>query len=361
MKRVIITIIVVVGVLALIGWVLSNNKKENEAKTAVVAETGGAIVVKAAKVSRQPIVLDFSANGTFAANQDLTLLSELSGRVTRILVKEGSRVSRGQVLAVVDPEILSLDKQAAEDALQKLKTDYERYKSSFETGGVTKAQLDDIELQLRNAETRLQQANRRVQDANIKSPINGIVNRRDIEVGAYLSAGTELFEIVDLSQLKLKVTANENQVVNLKVGDKVAIISSVFPDKEFNGTVSFIAAKADNTLNYPVEITVDNTAATQLKAGMYGTAHFKFPQQEPTILIPRGAFVGGVNSNRIYVLDADSTAKTRDVVAGRIFGEQVEILRGLEEGETVITSGQINLVDGAKVETQVDSTANSQS
>lgn len=354
MKRVIITIIVVAGSLALIGWILSKNKAENEAKAAVVAETGGAIVVKAATVSEQPIVLDFSANGNFAANQDLMLLSEVSGRVTRILVKEGARISRGQVLAHVDPEILSLDKQAAEDALQKLKTDHERYKSSYETGGVTKAQLDEIELQLRNAEVRLQQANRRVQDANIKAPISGVINRRVIEVGAYLSPGTELFEIVDLSQLKLKVTANESQVVNLKTGDKVTITSSVFPGKEFDGTISFIAAKADNTLNYPLEILVGNTSDSELRAGMYGTAHFQFPQQAPAILIPRGSFVGGVNSNQVYVLAADSTAEIRDVVAGRIFGEQVEILRGLEENETVITSGQINLVDGTKVEVLVD-------
>src|SRR5690606_6537757 len=260
----------------------------------------------------------------------------------------------GQVLALVDSEISNLDKQAAEEALQKIKTDYERYKSSFETGGVTRAQLDEIELQLRNAEIQVQQATRRVQDANIKSPINGIINRRDIEVGAYLSPGTDLFEIVDLSRLKLKVTANETQVVNLKVGDKVTIVSAVFPDQEFNGTINFIAAKADNTLNYPVEITVDNSGASELRAGMYATAQFKFPQEEPTILIPRGAFVGGVNSNQVYVLTADTTAAVRQVVAGRIFGEQVEILRGLEEGETVITSGQINLVDGAKVQAQVD-------
>ncbi|SFC07898.1 RND family efflux transporter, MFP subunit [Parapedobacter composti] len=352
MKRVIITIVVVIGVLALIGWVLSKNKAENEAKTAVVAETGGAIVVKTAEVSRQPIVLDFSANGNFAANQDLLLKSEVSGRVTRILVKEGARVSRGQTLALVDPELSSLDKQAAEEALQKLKTDYARYQSSYETGGVTKAQLDEIELQLRNAEIKLQQANRRVADANIKAPFSGIINSRLIEVGAYLSPGTDLFEIVDISQLKLKVTANETRVVNLKVGDKVTITSTVFPDKEFSGTVSFIAAKADNSLNYPVEITVNNAAASELKAGMYGTAHFRFSQQQPAILIPRGAFIGGVNSNRIYVLGKDTTAVPREVIAGRIFGEQVEILKGLEEGETVITSGQINLSEGAKVQPQ---------
>ena len=354
MKRIIITIVIVIGLLALIGWVLNNNKKENEAKTAVVAQTGGAVVVRAATVSKEPISLNFSANGNFAANQDLTLLSEVSGRITRILVQEGARVSRGQVLAHVDSEYLTLDQQAAEDALQKLKTDQERYKSSFETGGVTKAQLDEIELQLRNAENRLQQANRRVQEAHIKAPINGIINRRYIELGAYLSQSTELFEIVDVSRLKLRVTANETQVGNLKVGDKVSISSTVFPDKEFTGTINFIAAKSDNTLNYPVEIIVDNNDASQLKAGMYATAHFDFPQQAPAILIPRGSFVGGVSSNQVYLLGSDSTAIIREVVAGRILGEQVEILRGLEEGETVITSGQINLVDGVKVQAQVD-------
>ena len=354
MKRIIITIVIVIGLLALIGWVLNNNKKENEAKTAVVAQTGGAVVVRAATVNKEPISLNFSANGNFAANQDLTLLSEVSGRITRILVQEGTRVSRGQILAHVDSEYLTLDQQAAEDALQKLKTDQERYKSSFETGGVTKAQLDEIELQLRNAENRLQQANRRVQDAHIKAPINGIINRRDIELGAYVSQSTELFEIVDVSRLKLRVTANETQVGNLKVGDKVSISSTVFPDKEFTGTINFIAAKSDNTLNYPVEIIVDNNDASPLKAGMYATAHFDFPQQAPTILIPRGSFVGGVSSNQVYVLGSDSTAVIREVVAGRILGEQVEILRGLEEGETVITSGQINLVDGVKVQAQVD-------
>lgn len=353
MKRIIITIVVIAGLLALIGWVLTNNKKENEAKTAVVAETGGATVVNTAEVSRQPIVIDFSANGNFAANQDLKLLSEVSGRITKLLVKEGARVSRGQVVALVDPELTTLDRQVAEENLQKLKTDYDRYKSSYETGGVTKSQLDNVELQLRNAEIKLQQESRRVADANIKAPINGIINSRNVEVGAYLSPGTELFEIVDLSQLKLKVTANETQVVHLKVGDEVAVTSTVFPDMTFAGKVAFIAAKADNTLNYPVEIIINNNHDTELRAGMYGTAHFKFPQTEPAILVPHGAFVGGVNSNQVYVLGADSTAMLRKVVAGRIFGEQVEVVDGLKEGETVITSGQINLVDGAKVAVQV--------
>lgn len=353
MKRVLITILLIVGIGALAAWVLTKNKKENEAKSAVVAELSGAVMVTGTTVAKEEVDLSFAANGNFAANQDLKLLAEASGRITRILVQEGSRVSRGQVLAHIDAEYASLEVRRAEDALATLKVDYERYKSSYETGGVTKSQLDEIEYRVRDTENQVQQAKRRVQDAYVRAPIAGIINSRSIEMGAYVSPATELFEIVDLSRLKLKVSANESQVVNIKVGDKVLVSSSVLPGQEFTGTVSFIAPKSDNTLNFPVEILLEQGAVSTLKAGMYGTAHFKLPAQEPSIVIPRTAFVGSVNSNQVYTLAADSSAVIREVVPGRIIGERVEVLSGLEEGEIVITSGQINLTDGTKVNATV--------
>ncbi len=352
MKRTIITILIVAGIAVLIGWVLSKNKKENEEKTAFIAEGSGAVFVNVQKVSKQPLNLDFSSNGNFAAWQDLQLLAENSGRITRILVSEGSRVSRGQVLAHIDAEYLNLELESAEDALAKIKTDQGRYKSSYETGGVTQSQVDEIDLNLRNAENRVQQAKRRLQDAYVKAPINGIINKRNIEVGTYVSPGTELFDIVDVSKLKLLVNANEYQVISLQNGTPAKITSNVFPDKEFNGKVTFIAAKADNSLNYPVEILVENEGSQQLKAGMYGTAYFEFPETQPTVVIPRTAFVGSVSSNQVYVLQNGNRAKVTSVTPGRILGEQVEILSGLTENDTVIISGQVNLVDGTEVNPQ---------
>lgn len=353
MKRVLITLLIVAASIALIAYVLTQNKKENEAKAAVVAETGGAVAVTAMKATLQEVNLDFTANGNFVANQDLKLLAEASGRITQILVAEGSRVSRGQVLAHIDAEYASLDVQRAEDALQKLRVDYERYKSSFETGGVTRAQLDDIEFNLRNTENQVQQAKRRLSDSYVKAPISSIVNKRMVEVGTFVGPGAELFEIVDISRLKLEVTANEYQVVHLKVGDRVGIYSSVFPDREFSGTINFIAPKADNTLSYPVEILVDNNGADGLRAGMYGSARFRLPTLEPSIVIPRTAFAGSVSSNQVYLVGSDSTAVLTNVTAGRILGEEVEVLSGLQEGDLVISGGQINLVDGVKITPQI--------
>jgi len=350
MKRGIITAIILIVVIGVIAWVLNGNKKENDAQTALVSQGSGAVSVRIAAVKKENVDLDFSVNGNFAPYKELNFLSENAGRVTKIYVEEGDYVKKGQLLAHIDAEIINTDKETAQANLDNAIRDEARYTSSFATGGVTQQQLDQAKLATRNARLRLQSSTRRVSDANLVSPINGIVNKKYIEVGAFVNAqGTQMFELVDVSKLKLNVSINENQVANLKVGNSVQIKSNVFPADNFAGKITFIAAKADNTLNFPVEIEVENSHSNKLKAGMYGTAIFKFPKQAPAITVPRGAFVGSVSSNQLFVLENGRIAKIRKVIAGRIIGDQVEIIDGLKEGETVITSGQINLVDGSEV------------
>jgi membrane fusion protein (multidrug efflux system) len=351
MKRVIIIIIVVVAALGAIAYVLTNNKKKNAEKTAFIAKGGGAVAVRIASVEKKIVDLDFSVNGVFAPNQELNFMAESAGRVSKIFVKEGDHVSKGQVIARIDAEIINTDRETAEANLQNAVRDEARYSSSFATGGVTQQQLDQARLAVQNARLRLQSATRKVSDANLKSPINGIVNKKYVEVGAFVNAqGTQMFELVDVSSLKLKVTVNESQVASLKVGDRIEIKSSVFPTEKFSGKVTFIAAKADATLNFPIEVQVANNTKNSLRAGMYGTAVFNFPKQAPSILIPRTSFVGSVSSNQVFVLDkSNNTAKVRNVVTSRILGDNVEIVDGLKEGESVIISGQINLADGTEV------------
>jgi len=349
-RRGIITIVSVIAVLILIGWVLQNNKKKNAEITASVASGNeGAIAVNIEKASRSEVDLNFSANGTFSANQDLTLAAEYSGRVTKILVDEGSRVSKGQVLVRIDDELLDVDMETAQANYQNALRDLERYESSYKTGGVTQQQLDNARLNVRTNQAKVQSSKRKFNDANIKAPISGIINKRFIEQGSFINAGTQLFEIVDVSKLKLNVTVNEGQVVSLKQGKTATIKSNVFPNKTFTGKITFIAAKADNSLSFPIEIEVTNNSANELKAGMYGTAVFEFAKEEPVLSVPRSAFVGSVSSNKVYILDGN-TAKVRNITAGRILGDRVEVLDGLKEGETVITSGQVNLTDGAPVQ-----------
>ncbi|MRX39148.1 efflux RND transporter periplasmic adaptor subunit [Flavobacterium sp. LC2016-23] len=352
MKKTIITIVIIIAALGVIGYILNNNKKENKAKTDIVAEKNAAVSVKVAAVKTEEVSLSFVANGNFEPIQELTFSAEKSGKVISVLAKEGDYVRVGQTLLTVRGDVINVSAQQAQAVYQNAKSDYARYENAFKTGGVTKQQVDQAKLALTNAQSSLTQANINVGDTKVKAPINGFINKKYIEPGSILSGmpATALFDIVNVSKLKLKVTVNESQVASLKVGNAVNITASVYPDKAFSGKITFIAAKADESLNFPVEIEIANNSDNDLKAGMYGTGNFGSKQQKQNLMVvPRNAFVGSVSSNEIFVVEK-GIAKLRKVTAGRILGDQVEIINGLTDGETVIVTGQINLQDGNTVE-----------
>ncbi|MDD5148915.1 MAG: hypothetical protein PHC28_00345 [Flavobacterium sp.] len=116
------------------------------------------------------------------------------------------------------------------------------------------------------------------------------------------------------------------------------------------GKITFIASKADQTLNFPIEIEVDNNPNNDIKAGMYGTATFgaNAAKQAEVKTIPRTAFVGSVSSNQVFVVN-NNVATLKKIVSGRILGDKVEILDGLNDGDIVVTSGQINLSEKTKI------------
>lgn len=340
-----------IGVLVLFGFILSKNKAKNDAETAIVAQENSAVAVRIEQVKTELVSTDFVANGNFYPFQELNFSAENPGRVTQVLVKEGSVVKIGQVLAVIKGDRLSVDVQSAKAAYETALADSERFSNAFKTGGVTQQQLDQAKLNLATAKARLDQANISFGDASIKSTINGVVNKKYIEPGSVVTSGTPLFDLVNVSKLKLKVTVNENQIAFLKEGSDIKVKASVYPDKEFTGKITFIAPMADASLNFPVEIEILNNENNDLKAGMYGTAYFEATDKDANKIkiIPRNAFVGSVSSNEVFVIK-DNKAVLTKIVSGRIFGDKVEVLEGLNDGETVVVGGQINLTDGATVE-----------
>lgn len=352
MKKNIITVLVIIGALVIIAFTLLNNKKENQAKIDIVAQKNASVSVKIDTVKTENIALNFSVNGSFEPIQELSFTAERSGKIIQVLVKEGDAVRIGQTLAILRSDAVNVSAQTANASYQNALTDYNRYENAYKTGGVTKQQLDQAKMQLVNAKANLSQANISLGDTQIKATINGIVNKRFVEPGSYVSAtpATTLFEIVNVSKLKLKVNVNEKQVADLKIGTTTIVTSSVYPDKTFSGKITFIAPKADSSLNFPVEVEITNNASNDLKAGMYGTAEFTPKQQKQNLMIiPRIAFVGSVNSNQVFVIN-NGIAILKTVTAGRILGDKVEILKGLSNGEVVITTGQINLQDGNTVD-----------
>lgn len=335
--------------LTFIAMKLNANKESNEERVAIVRQSSsGAVTVQVLTIKASAIDQTFNENGNFEAVNQIELTSELAGRVRELYVKEGSVVKAGQVIAKIDNEILNANHAESKARLSQKKQNLERYEQALKSGGVTQKQVDDARLELESAQAQAVQVSKNLSNALVKAPVNGIINKRFVEIGTYLAAGNKIVEIVDDAKLKLTVNVNEYQVIQLHNGDKVEVTASVYPEVSYEGVITFIAAKSDASLNYPVEIEIKNIAGKALKAGMYGTASFKPVQKTSSLFIPRSAFQGGINSNLVFLHD-NGKAKLQKIIAGRAYGDQVEVREGLKVGDQVIVTGQINLVDGKDI------------
>ncbi|WP_413511551.1 efflux RND transporter periplasmic adaptor subunit [Myroides odoratus] len=349
MKK-IITALVFVVLLGGTIYILNKNKSKNEEETAIVAEQSATISVRAEQAKVEVVDTSYKANGNFVPYQEVTIAAETAGRVAKLMVDEGAKVRKGQILALVNSDQINVQVRNAEAAYATAKADAARFESAFTTGGVTKQQLDQVKLMVQNAEANLKSAQITAGDAHIKAPIDGIINKKHVEQGSFVAPGAPIFDLVNVNQLKLRVNIDESHVANLKEGDILNIQASVFPNDTFEGKVTFIAPKADAALNYPVDLLLTNNKDNKLRAGMYGSVYFKADKNQdiPLLIVSRNAFVGSVSSNLVYRI-IDNKAVATPVVAGRNLGDFVEILEGLKEGDVVITSGQINLTDQAPV------------
>lgn len=349
MKKTLIYIIVAAVLVGLAAYKIAGNKEKQTKEVKEVAKQVDKINVNVVTVSRENINTDYSANGTFIPKQEMNQSSEIAGRIVSVLVKEGSRVSAGQTLATIKRDAIEVDVTQAQNNLQNAIIDNQRYENAYKTGGVTKQQLDNSRLQLKNMQAAVKAQGVRVNDTSIRAGISGTINKKMVEPGTVVSVGTSMFEIVNINSLKLSVLVDESQVGRIALGQEVPINVNVLPEDSFSGRITFIAPKSDASLNFPVEIEVQNRG--NLKAGMYATALFKTNHGAETqnmLTVPAEAFVNGVSSGQLFIVN-NGIAKLIKVQTGKVYGDKVQILSGLNGGKQVVTSGQINLDNGAKI------------
>lgn len=345
-KRTLYTILALLGIAVVIFFILQGNKKKNEAEVAVVAERNSSVAVRTARVTAQDLSGEFLVNGLFVPNREADISSEMSGQLAALYVKEGSYVRAGQSIGRMVGDKLNVNESNAQANLANAQQNLSRYEQAYKTGGVTALQLDQARLQVTNARAQLQSARLTSGDTNIVSRISGIVNQKFVEVGTVLNPGTPIVQIVDISTVKLRVDVDQQLLANLKIGDRIMVKPDVSSDT-VEGRITFIAPAASGALKFPVEIQVSNSF-NKLRAGMYGTAQFNRSSEGKVLTVPRAAFVGSVSDNLIFVV-RNNVAHMTKVESGANLGDYVEVVSGLKEGDVVVTSGQINLSEGTKV------------
>lgn len=344
------SIIAFVLILAVIVVVLVLNKKK--LSSAAAGGVKDAYYVTVDKAAKKKLNSDFSLTGTVIANNDVNILSETSGKVIQMFFKVGDYKQAGSVLAQVDDELKKAALSSAEANYEKAKKDYERFQNLFQQKSATDAQLDAAKLGLSVAEAQYIVAKRQLEDTKIKTPISGYITMKGIDVGATVQGApqpTFVANIVDISKLKVKLNVSEASAFKLKAGDAVKVTADVFPGAAFKGRIESISSKSDEAHTFPVEIMVENQSSHQLKAGVFTRVEFDAFKERESVVIPREALVGSVKNPQVYVVE-NGVAKLRSLVLGNESNTYIEVLSGLNEGETVVINGQNILADNTKVE-----------
>ncbi len=349
MKKVlwiIASIVVIGGIVA----ILANNKKKIEDKNAnnIVQKV---FPVKSAPVEELQLHTTLSLIGTVIGNNDVNVTAEVTGRVTKCLIKVGQHVNAGDLLFQIDDEVRLAQLKTAEANFDKAQKDSARTRFLVSEKSMSAAQWDQIDLQYKLAEQQLVLARRAYNDTRIKAPISGVVTARMIDVGAMVNNvqnGTIVCNIVDISKVKVKLQVAERDVVVLKEGDVVDVNTEVFPGENFKGTITSIGAKGDEAHTYPVEVTITNNSKNQLRPGMFARVAFNHEQLSASLVIPREAIVGSVRDAHVYVVES-GVAHLRAVVLGEDNNGKIRVVSGLKSGESVVVVGQNTIADGASV------------
>jgi RND family efflux transporter MFP subunit len=336
------------------------------AATAAVA----AAPVKVAPVVRQRISEKLTYTGTLEAGRKITITPEVGGKVAKIYVEEGQRVSQGQLLAEMDTSSLSLQLQQAEAALavadanlKNAARNKERMDRLLAEKAVSDAQYEQVKLGYDAAKAQLEQAQAAVNMARhtlevsiMKAPWSGVIASKNAQVGdvinpmmgGYGTGGGGVLTLVDYSRIKIVVEVSQSDVGRLRRGQNAVVKVGNGEIKDAAGTVSVVNTTADPlSKKFRVEVMAANPDLI-LRPGTFGSVEFEVTSHENALAVPQKSVF---DDKYVYLAEGGKAVK-REVVLGLKNTTMIEVISGLKEGDAVIVEGAFGLTDGTPVEVQ---------
>jgi membrane fusion protein, multidrug efflux system len=346
MKR-IITIVVIIALLALIVFRLKSNHDKLSANKNIRTDLAY-VSVNVSPVLKMSLEDSLSLIGNLDAFSEVDVAAEAAGAISTLNAELGQVKSKGSVIATIDDKLKQIAVDKAKLNLSKLEKNLERYKNLYKGGTLTEQQLDDAQTAYDDAALQLQQAEKQLSDATILSPITGIVSKKQFEKGEFINIGSPIVTLVDISRLKIKLSVSETNVYQLNVGDKTVITTDVYPGARFEGNISYISPKGDETHNYAVEIQIANSKEYPLKSGTFANVLIHLPSTGEGLFIPRESLLGSVKEATVYIAE-NGKAWLKSIVVGGGNDQYLRVISGINENDKVVVNGQINLSDGKEI------------
>lgn len=334
MKKNIIKILSIVTLTSLFSVACSDKQVENK--------TDETQKVQVEKAIMQEVDQIFDFTSTVEAKYKNYISSAGGTRIEKIYVEVGDRVAKGQTLVKMENTSVA----TAQTQLDNLQVELNRVKALYQSGGASKQQVDQAQVQYDVAKKNIQNLKENI---TLTSPISGVVTQRNFDNGDV--AGTSpILQVMQISPVKLKFSINESLYAKVKVGMQVSAKVEVFGEEEFKGKISLISPTIDtDSRTFYVEAEFTN-ANQKLRPGMFGRVELNLGRANMIMVSDKAVIKqNGTNDKYIYVVTADNTLEYKKITVGKRLGDKYVILDGISEGEKVVVSDQNKLKNGSKV------------
>ncbi|WP_392538997.1 efflux RND transporter periplasmic adaptor subunit [Legionella sp. 227] len=358
LKKQMIIMLVAVGVLfgLIFGWKAIGNYMMNQY---FLQMKSPAVTVSTMKVEASLWQPTLKSVGSLRARLGVNVTTELAGMVQTILFTPGALVKKGTVLAQLNADAEQGQLRSLQAQVELAKITYKRDKAQYAVRAVSRQTVDTDEWNLRNLEAQVAQQAATVQKKTIRAPFAGQLGINNINPGQYLNVGDTVTTLQALDPLYADFYLPQQELAQLKLGQTVKVVTDTFPEKVFLGKITTIEPIVDSaTRNVQVEATISNPDYL-LKPGMFTRVEVETGVKQSHLTLPQSAISFNPYGDIVFLVkQSDQKDKNNKpilvvkqvfVTVGETRGDQIAVLKGLHEGDIVVTSGQLKLKNGSHV------------
>ena len=329
-------------ILCIVGYVVYSRHNANTADAAPAGVNVVAITLKP-----QNVALTVHVIGNLTA-RSVGISPETAGHISAVKFKDGASVAAGSVLFQLDDATYRARSESAQAQLIYSEKDYERKALLGTKGVVAKQAVDQAQATLKEKRASAEEASVALAKQTLVAPFAGRVSDAKVNPGDYVTVGQRLVTLTDTHHLHVEYSLPETYLPNLKIGQKVEVRSSAYPNQVFEGKLTYISptlTASNRSIALYAEIPNDKD---QLASGMLVDVMQNLGKNEALLLVPAKSLMPVLDGMQVYKI-VDHRAYTADVVIGRRIGQNVQIVSGLKSGDTIVTDGQLKLTSGAAV------------
>lgn len=307
-----------------------------------------AVAVEVSKVAKRSIAASYAGTANLEAPVEAQVVAKTSGVMLQLLAEEGDLVKAGQVLARIDPDRPRLEMERSRATVRKLENNYRRSQELLASKLVSAEASDQIRYDLEAARAAYELAQLELSYTNIVAPIDGVIAQRNAKEGNLIQLNSSLFRIVDTRRLEAVLNVPERDLATMEAGLRVTMQADALPGKQFEGRIDRVSPVVDGGSG-TFRVVVEFPGSDGLRPGMFGRIEVVYDERTDALTIPRAALIEDGGETTVYAV-RDGKAVRVPIQVGHLSGELAEVLKGLKEGEQVVTAGKIALRDGASVD-----------